>query len=203
MRWLVVLLFLACAAPKHAQTPAVRFPVPADVGRLVVDSAAFASFAASLRAGLAGSTDTEARFVLSMLDGLDGHWTDAVEKLDAIAASDPDPLSRAMRGLSIRVWADGGVFRDSLAAHVDALPPAAKPQLGELRAMAHAFTPDVCRTLVVENVKPQDGTVTLADAHTIVFQRYAVVRLVPVGADIEAVLAARGIDLPAADQTPQ
>jgi len=45
-------------------------------------------------------------------------------------------------------------------------------------------------------VKPVDGTVGLDGVHAIVFQRYAVVRLVPVGAILDRTLESRGIALP-------
>lgn len=49
-----------------------------------------------------------------------------------------------------------------------------------LRTMGQVFTADVCRQLVTEEVWPhvKDGTVGIEHAHAIVFQRYAVVRLV-------------------------
>ena len=192
----------------HGETPPARvaapaplsFGVPADPGILVTDAAAFARFAGEVRGKLAGRDDTDARFVLAMLDALDERWPEAVATLDRIAAAERDPKARVMRGLTIRVWADAlaahGSFRDALAARVAALPGEVAPALVELRAMGVAFTPAVCRQLVTENVHPQAGAVGLADVHTIVFQRYAVVRLVPVGKDIDEVLAARGVALP-------
>jgi hypothetical protein len=182
--------------------------VPRDVGVLATDATAFAAFARELRARLAAATTPDELFVLAMLDALDEKWPAAVATLDRIAGEN-DPRARAMRGLTIRVWADaaahgarsgGAAFRDALVARVDALPARDfVAELGELRAMAQAFTPEVCAQLLRESVGPhvREGSVPLADAHGIVFMRYAVVRLVPVGKDIDAVLAERGVALPA------
>jgi hypothetical protein len=224
-RLLVLLVLAAChatpASPSSHASGAPATPagarvvhVPHDVGTLATDVTAFAAFARELRTTLAGASAPDELFVLAMLDALDDHWPAAVATLDRIAATDRDARARAMRGLTIRVWADAlaaqhaagaaavtpAAFRDALAARVDALPARDfTAQLAELRAMAQAFTPDVCAQLLRESVGPHvhDGSVPLADAHAIVFMRYAVVRLVPVGAEIDAVLAARGIALPA------
>src|SRR4051812_30996929 len=94
--------------PAGAATPATApaFHVPPDVGALVVDADAFARFAGEVRGQLARRGDTDALFVLAMLDALDEHWSAAVVTLDRIAATEPDPNMRAMRGLTLRVWAD-------------------------------------------------------------------------------------------------
>src|SRR5687768_1107080 len=133
-----------------------------------------------------------------MLDALDDRWESAVSKLDQIAANEPDRDKQELRGLTIRVWADTKSdedFHTQLAAYVDRLPKQLVPQLSDLRAMANALTPEVCRRLVEDHVGSR-GEVTLEDIHVIVFQRYAVVRIVPVAQDIDDVLAARGVDLP-------
>ncbi len=177
--------------------------MPDRVDLLVTDAAEFATFARQLRAKLATDFSDDAQFVLAMLDALDDQWTAAVARLDRIAAREDDPEVRAMRGLTIRVWANSvsaGSFKAAFGAKVDSLPhPLVDKDLAELRAMAHVFTPEVCRGLVRDHVMPQvdHGRVTLPVAQAIVFQRYAVVRLVPVGKDIETVLEARGIALPA------
>jgi hypothetical protein len=48
---------------------------------------------------------------------------------------------------------------------------------------------------VNQEVSPhvKDGTVDIEQAHAIVFQRYAVVRLVPIGSVIDEALAALGV----------
>jgi hypothetical protein len=198
LRYLAVVLVLAigCGATTR---PSVR--APAEVGRLVSDGAAFADFAARVRAG---TTDL---FVLAMLDALDGDWTRAVARLDELRAREPDPDRALLQGMSIRIWADarthGGdtpeAFRGALERLLATLPPrpAVAAALSELRAMGQAFTPEVCRQLVEENVKPgPDGALTPEQIHVIVFQRYAAVRLAPVGKVIDEVLGARGVEVP-------
>lgn len=176
--------------------------MPERVDLLVTDAGQFATFARQLRAKLATDFSDDAQFVLAMLDALDDQWSAAVARLDRIAAHQDDPKTRAMRGLTIRVWANSvaaGSFKAALGAKVDALPhPLVDADLGELRAMAHVFTPETCRGLIRDHVMPQveHGRVTLPLAQAIVFQRYVVVRLVPVAKDIESVLEARGIALP-------
>lgn len=68
-------------------------------------------------------------------------------------------------------------------------------ELSMLRTMGQAFTPDVCRQLVAAEVGPHlaGGTIPFTDVHAVVFQRYAVVHLVPVGPVIDRVLGAHGI----------
>ncbi|HEY5945402.1 MAG TPA: hypothetical protein VIV40_07920 [Kofleriaceae bacterium] len=200
MKVLVLLALLGCHA-SSSPAPSRVLHVPQDVGVLVSDGAAFARFAREVRAALAGTTNPDERFVLAMLDALDERWPAAVATLDQLAAADPNPTSRVMRGLTIRVWAAAATtsFRAALEAQLDAMPvQQLTGPLGELRAMATVFTPAVCRQLVTESVGPHvhDGSVPREDAHTIVFQRYAVVRLVPVAKDIDEVLAARHIELP-------
>jgi hypothetical protein len=207
-----VLLLVACAAQ---QRPAPHvYPVPADVGRLVVDAVAFGDFARNVRADLEGDLggrDAQALkdrlFILALLDALDDRWDDSVARLDRIVALEENPVARAMTGLTIRVWADarahGGdtpdAFRAALERKLATLPmESVRDQLGVLRMMGRTFTPEVCRQLVYENVGPEAkrGGIALDSVHAIAFQRYAVVRLVPVGKVIDEVLATRGIALP-------
>ncbi len=199
---LIVSLVVACGGPQHA-APAHRYPVPAQVGTLVADDRAFAAFARAVRADLdPRADDKEALFVLAVLDALDDHWAEAVAKIDRIAALETDPADKAMTGLTIRVWADalggGGTpeaFGAALERALAKLPLAlVHDQLAMLRAMGQVFTPEVCRTLVDQGVHPSGGTVSLVDAHTIAFQRYAAKRLAPVGAVIDRVLGAHGIE---------
>lgn len=206
---LLTIAWLGCAStPDRATTPG-RYAVPADVGALVSDDRAFAAFARELRADLVrGPALPDPLFVLALLDALDDDWDAAVARLDQIAAQEPDPDARLMRGLTIRIWADARVagadtpdgFRAAMERRLADLPiDRLRDQLAMLHAMAEAFTPDVCRQLVVEQIAPHvvHGTVDLADAQAIAFQRYAVVRLVPVGAVIDDVLAQHAIGLPA------
>lgn len=200
-----------------AAAPAIgRYPVPADVGVLVADAAAFARFSAPVRVDLdaviaapgpgSAAEVKEARFVRSILAALDDRWADAVADLDAIAAVETDPRAKAMTGLSIRVWADAVAHGGDAAAFGEALERAVaaaprelvRPDLEMLRAMGQTFSPAVCRQLVVDQVGPavQGGTIGPAEVHAVVFQRYAAVRLAPVGAVIDAVLGAHGVDLP-------
>jgi hypothetical protein len=206
-----VLLLVACAA--H-QRPAHTYPVPADVGRLVVDDAAFADFArpvrADLESDLAGRDPPalkERLFVLALFDALDDRWGDSVARLDRIVALEENPVARVMTGLTIRVWADarahGGdtpeAFRAALERKLATLPiDRAREQLAMLRMMGRTFTPEVCRQLIDENLAAEanKGPIALDSVHAIAFQRYAVVRLVPVGTVIDEVLAAHGIGLP-------
>jgi hypothetical protein len=109
---------------------------------------------------------------------------------------------------AIRIWADahahGGdtpdAFRAALERMLAALParPAIAAALSELRAMSQAFTPEVCRQLVNENVKPgAGGALSPEQIQIVVFQRYAARRLAPVGELIDEALAAHGVALPA------
>jgi len=70
-----------------------------------------------------------------------------------------------------------------------------REQLIALRIMGRTFTPEVCRQLVDDHLgaEAKTGRVSLESVHAIAFQRYAVVRLVPVGKMIDEVLAAAGI----------
>jgi len=199
---LLLLLLLACGASHHG----IR--VPADVGSLVTDDAAFATFARALRADVdralpsaSGEPLKEYLFTLSLLDALADHWPDAVARLDQIVALETSPAAKAMRGLTIRIWADArragdGDFRAAMERQLAAMPiDLVRDQLAMLRTMAQVFTPEVCRKLVTDEVGPKvrDGHVAFADAQAIAFQRYAVKLLVPVAPAIDAVLAAHGI----------
>lgn len=217
-RVIVVALAACAAAPPRAAPPvappaAHRYPVPAAVGQLVVDDAAFAAFARAVRLDLEGelahgvseaAAVRKRRFVLAVLDALDERWPDAVAELDRIRAIEPDARAQVMTGLTIRIWADardhggdtGEAFRGALERALAALPiDLVKDSLSELRTMGQVFTPELCRQLVDQEVGPHvaHGTIALDDAHAVIFQRYAVKRLVPVGAVIDSVLAAHGI----------
>jgi hypothetical protein len=206
VRFALLLAIVACGA----MPPSHRYAVPAEVGTLVVDEDAFGRFAArlrgeievDLRGELAVAQRKDRLFTLALLDGIAGAWPAAVAHLDRIAELETDPQKRAIVGFTIRVWGAAGgdatAFRAALERELAKLPPAVHGELAMLRAMGRAFTPEVCRDLVNESVKATDGTVSIDDAQTIAFQRYAVVRLVPVGAVIDAVLAERGIGLPQA-----
>jgi hypothetical protein len=107
-----------------------------------------------------------------------------------------------MDGLTLRTLADEAgrgpeAYRGALDARVAALPIAdLGKELSMLRTMAQQFSPEVCQQLVDGAVGPhvERGTVDIEQAHAIVFQRYAVVVLVPRAAVIDAVLGARGIE---------
>jgi hypothetical protein len=217
---IAVLLIAACgAAPRSRvdhpdQLPSHRYQVTGDVGRLVVDPAAFAELAGPLRADLErdlANFDIRDRaslksrlFLLALLDALDGRWREAVARLDQIAAAEVVPADKVMTGLTIRVWADaaahGGdpeAFRAALERKLGTMPiELVRTQLSTLRTMGQVFTPELCRRLVDENIGPhvENGAVSLEQVEAIAFQRYAVVRLAPVGAAIDKVLGARGIE---------
>jgi hypothetical protein len=109
-----------------------------------------------------------------------------------------------MTGLTIRVWADaiahGGdaeAFRAALERKLTTMPiDLVRGQLAMLRAMGQVFSPDVCRKLVDDAIGAHlhDGALSLDQVQAVAFQRYAVVRLVPVGAVIDQVLGAHGIE---------
>jgi hypothetical protein len=111
-----------------------------------------------------------------------------------------------MTGLTIRVWADaiahGGdaeAFRAALERRLSTMPiDLVRGHLGMLRAMGQVFSPDVCRKLVDDEIGAHldHGALSLEQAQAVAFQRYAVVRLVPVGTVIDQVLGARGIEPP-------
>lgn len=212
---LALALAAACTAapPRTAAPEAHRYPVPAAVGQLVIDDAAFSAFARAVRRDLEDdlgrpTSDPPAirnrRFLLAMLDALDDRWPEAIAELDRIRALETDPRARLMTGLTIRIWADarshGGdpreAFRGALERTIAALPiELVKVELSELRAMGQAFTPELCRQLVDQAIGPRvrHATISLDDTRAVIFQRYAVKRLVPVGPVIDAVLAAHGI----------
>jgi hypothetical protein len=208
---IVALAISACSgvAPKTATTQKTgRYHVPAEVGTLVIDAAAFAKFAAEVRPDLereSNAKDPEiakARlFVLAMLEGLDEKWPAALALVDRVAALEAKSEDKAMTGLTLRVWidvhGDAEKYRVAFDSRVHALPrDKLGDQLAMLRTMGKVFTPDVCRQLVNQEVSPhvRDGTVSIDEVHAIVFQRYAVVRLVPVGAQIDEALGALGIE---------
>jgi len=210
----------ACATTQRVrveradQLPVHRYPVSGEVGRLVTDDAAFADLARALRTDL---EDDLARydirepaslkdrlFILALLDALDGKWKESLARIDQIAALEVELADKVMTGLTIRVWADAvahggdpGSFRAALERRLNTTPTAlVRDQLAMLRTMSQVFTPAVCRQLVDEKIAPnvQGGALSLEQAHAIAFQRYAVVRLVPVGGVIDRVLAERGIE---------
>ena len=224
-RLFLVLLIAACgSAPRPAPRPAVERPAQGadhryrvtDAGRLVIAGVAVADLARRLRPDIerdltAGAVrDAEGQrdrwFLLALLDALDDRWDQAVANIDRAAALETDPGDRAMTGLTIRVWADaiahGGdaeAFRAALERKLTALPmDLVRGQLAMLRAMGQVFSPDVCRKLVDDAIGAHlhDGALSLDQAQAIAFQRYAVVRLVPVGAVIDQVLGAHGIEPP-------
>jgi hypothetical protein len=218
-RLVLVLLIAACGS---APAPAAGRPAPSaghryrvtDAGRLVVDGAAFAELARRLRPDVerdlaSGAVrDAEGQrdrwFLLALLDALDDRWDRAVANIDRAAALEAAPADRAMTGLTIRVWADaiahGGdaeAFRAALERKLSTMPiDLVRGQLAMLRTMGQVFSPDVCRKLVDDAIGAHlhDGALSLDQAQAIAFQRYAVVRLVPVGAVIDQVLGARGIE---------
>jgi hypothetical protein len=219
----VVVLVSACASAgrtridRPEELPPHAYVVPPDVGRLVIDAAAFAELSRQVRSHLEGelarydirdTTTLEDRlFVLSLLDALDDRWAEAVGRLDAIAAVEADPRAKAMTGLTIRVWADarahGGTdpraFRQALERKLASLPVAqVRPQLAMLRAMGQTFTPDVCKKLIEDSIgaEAKTGALSLESIHALAFQRYAVVHLVPVGEEIDHALAAAGVAVP-------
>jgi hypothetical protein len=222
MRSLLVLLaFLsACggAQPPRVdradQLPVHHYPVTGDVGRLVVDEAAFAALARPLRADMESDLarfdirDPESLkdrlFVLALLDALDNHWSEALARIDRIAAIETKPAEKAMTGLTIRVWSDalahGGApdaFHDALERKLATMPLAlVRNDLSILRTMGQVFSPDTCRELVSKEIGPhvKDGALSFEQVQAIAFQRYAVVRLVPVGAAIDQVLGDHGIE---------
>lgn len=209
----ILLALLAVLTGACGAAPA-RYAVPADVGSLVVDDAAFATFERDLRRELGdgaggGAAHADRLFLLALLDALDDDWASAVARLDRIAADEPDPDAKAMRGLTIRIWADARAagtdtpegFAAAMERRLAAMPvDRLRDQLAMLRAMAQTFTPEVCRQLVDQEVAPhvQHGAVDLADASAIAFQRYAVVRLVPVATQIDEMLGRLGITTPSA-----
>lgn len=221
MRSLLVALWIAAcgtAPPPHVerpdQLPSHRYPVTGEVGRLVIDAAAFAEFAQKLRADVEHDLASfeihdpaslkDRWFTLALLDAIEGRWNEALARIDRIAAIETEPAARVMTGLTIRVWADaiahgGGpdAFRAALERTLDAMPiDLVRAQLSMLRTMGQVFTPEVCRRLVDDEIGPrvEHGALPFDQAQAIAFQRYAVVHLVPVGAVIDQVLGARGIE---------
>lgn len=214
MRLLLALVVIAgCGGASPAPKAAVagRYPVPTPVGTIVTDAAAFATFARAVRPDVERDTRTVTEptalqsrwFVISLLDALDGRNDAALAALERVAAFETSPAQKAMVGLTIRVHADAGpnaspeAFRSALDARIAALPVAdLQQELSTLRTLGQVLSPDVYRQLVDGAVGPhvQSGTVDIEQVHALVFQRYAVVKLVPYGRVIDEVLAARGIE---------
>lgn len=214
----VVLLIAACGAPRARiddprQLPVHRYAVTGKPSDLIVDAAAFAPLARSVRSDLERDfaahdirhpeTRKDRLFTLAVLEALDGRWPDAVARIDQVAAASVRPADKVMTGLTIRVWADaiahgGGhdAFRAALERKLSTMPiELVREDLTTLRTIGQVFTPEFCRRLVDEKLGPLDnGQLSLEQASAIVFQRYAVVHLVPVGPVIDQVLGARGIE---------
>ena len=219
-RVFIILLLAACAAAQRPridradQLPSHRYPLTGPAGDLVVDAAAFARLAAPLRADMESDLARfdirepeslkDRLFVLALLDALDNRWPAALARIDQIAAAETKPASKAMTGLTIRVWTDaiahGGdadAFRAALERKLATMPiDLVRDDLSTLRTMAQVFTPDVCRQLVESEIGRHldSGALSLVQAEAIAFQRYAVVRLVPVAGAIDKALAARDIE---------
>jgi hypothetical protein len=212
-RWALLVVVAGCASAAPAGH---RYPVPPELGLLIVDDARFAELSRQLRADIEQdlsrhNLEREAKqdrlFVLALLDALAGRWPESLARIDEIAALEPDPGKKAMTGLTIRVWADARThwgagpdeFRAALERRLATLPiPLVRGQLAMLRAMGQVFTPEVCRQLVNHELGPKvaAGTITFEVAQAVAFQRYAAVHLAPVGKVIDEVLGAHGIDLP-------
>ena len=99
-------------------------------------------------------------FILALLDALDGHWTEALARIDRIAAVETKPADKVMTGLTIRVWSDalahGGdhdAFRAALERKLATMPiDLVRTELSILRTMGQVFTPDACRKLVDQEI---------------------------------------------------
>jgi hypothetical protein len=212
---LAVLAGPGCSSPAARPPPAAAaapptYPVPPDVERLLEDDADFARFARVLRGDLErqlGRRDLarDARradlFDLAVLDALDGDWERADRRVREVMALEEQPAARLMAGLTIRVWAAarraGGdppaAFRRALEEAVGAMPrEVVQGELAMLEAMGRVFSLEACKALVKEHIGPDasDGAIAREQASALVFQRYAVLHLVPVGAVIVDVLAA-------------
>ena len=196
------------------QLPVHRYPLTGPIGDLVVDPAAFARFAGPLRADMERDLarfdihDPESLkdrlFILAVLDALDDRWPEALARIDQIAAVETKPADKAMTGLTIRVWTDaiahGGTpdaFRAALDRKLATMPiDLVRNDLSTLRTMGQVFTPAFCRQLVESEIGSHldNGALSLEQAHAIAFQRYAVVRLVPVASAIDQAIGALGIE---------
>jgi hypothetical protein len=218
-RLLVLLAMLVApgCSPSPATKPAApaaapTYPVPTDVERLLDDDAGFARFARVLRGDLEGrlarrdlprDTRKADMFDLAVLDALDGEWERADRRVREVMALENEPAKKLMTGLTIRVWTvarraggDGSAaFRGALEEAVRAMPrDVVRDDLAMLEAMGRAFSLETCRALVKEHIGPDaaDGSIARDQASALVFQRYAVKHLAPVGAVIVEVLAAPG-----------
>jgi hypothetical protein len=219
-RLFILLLLAACAAAPRPridradQLPSHRYPLTGRAGDLVVDAAAFAKLAGKLRTDMESDLARfdirepeslkDRLFVIALLDALDNRWPAALARIDQIAAVETKPANKAMTGLTIRVWTDaiahGGdaaAFHAALERKLATMPiDLVRDDLSTLRTMAQVFTPDVCRQLVESEIGRHitNNSLSLEQAQAIAFQRYAVVRLVPVAPAIDKALAARGIE---------
>ncbi len=202
----------ATRPPPAAPAAAPRYPVPTDVERLLDDDAGFARFARVLRGDLEGrlarrdlprDTRRADMFDLAVLDALDGEWGRADRRVREVMALEDEPAKKLMTGLTIRVWTAarraGGdtsaAFRRALEEAVGAMPrDVVREDLAMLEAMGRAFSLETCKALVKEHIGPDaaDGSIAREQASALVFQRYAVQHLAPVGAVIVEVLTAPG-----------
>jgi hypothetical protein len=213
MRWhagLALLLLVAACAHAPPAARARRYPVPADVERLLVDDAAFAALVRAVRPDLEAdvalgiavvgwSTWRDRQFDLALLDALDGNWELAVHDLDVIAREEKDPAAKIMTGLTIRVWADarraGGdlhaAFGAALAERVRHMPyELLETPFAMLRQMGASFTREVCMGLIHDfaGASAAKGSLAIGEVEAVLFQRYVVLNLVPVGDEIVRVM---------------
>src|SRR4051794_9732683 len=90
----VVVVLAACGGTAAPTAPAAggehRYPVPAEVGQLVVDGARLGELARALRRDAEADLQTasnvkfiqDRRFMLALLDALDERWPDALAELE-------------------------------------------------------------------------------------------------------------------------
>ena len=161
-----------------------------------------ASCAATSRPGWRDATPSRKAdlFDLAVLDALDGDWERADRRVREVMALEDEPAAKLMTGLTIRVWlvarrssGDSAAFRRALEEAVAAMPrEVVRDQLAMLEAMGRVFSLEACRALVKQHIGPDaaDGSIARDQASALVFQRYAVRHLAPVGAVIVDVLAA-------------
>jgi hypothetical protein len=188
LRDLRVLAVLALAACAHGPP---MYPVPAPP---LDDDAGFARLAAAMRTAYERDvvrSPAHAQhdlFELALLDALDGDRSTAIARLDRSASLVDDPGDRAMLGLTIRVWADGG-DRAAIERQIARLPhPGVERQLATLHELVGGLTPDVSHAAIAELVGSA-REVSLDTAEAIVFQRWFVRHVATHAADYDAVLS--------------